>query len=87
MTVNHLNYSHIKDLRHIFRNIKAIHTTDVVYNIILVLGDFNDDDEMVKKPLSLNDPTDNSEKEFSNSRTGTLRSPAKFGSFFRNFNK
>ena len=46
------------------------------------LGDFvDDDDDMVKKPLSMDDPTDNPEKEMSNSRRGTLRSPAKFGSF------
>lgn len=42
--------------------------------------DFNDeDDEMVKKPLSLDDPTDNPEKESSNSRTGTIPSLAKLG--------
>ena len=50
------------------------------------LGEFNDDDDdMVKKPLEY--PTDDPDKELSDSRRATLRSPAKFGSFFRNGGK
>lgn len=50
--------------------------------------DFDDDDEdMVKHRLSMDDPTDNPEKEMTDSRRATLRSPAKFGSLFRNGGK
>jgi len=45
----------------------------------------DDDDDMVKKPLEY--PTDDPDKELSDSRRATLRSPAKFGSFFRNGGK
>merc|ERR1712135_280272 len=49
-------------------------------------SEFNDDDDdMVKKPLEF--PTDDPDKELSDSRRATLRSPAKFGSFFRNGGK
>ena len=54
----------------------------------LYLDDFDDDDEdMVKHRLSMDDPTDNPEKEMTDSRRATLRSPAKFGSLFRNGGK
>jgi len=50
--------------------------------------EFDDDDEdMVKHRLSMDDPTDNPEKEMTDSRRATLRSPAKFGSLFRNGGK
>ena len=58
----------------------------VIKIVFLVLGDLDDDDDdMVKKPLD--NPTDDPDKELSDSRRATLRSPAKFGSFFRNGGK
>ena len=55
-----------------------------MYKVPSFTDGYDDDDDMVKKPLD--NPTDDPDKELSDSRRATLRSPAKFG-LFRNGGK